>query len=131
MVVAALALPPLVAMVVPLTTLLLFGIFAGAGLACRTRPAVHKRFMLLATIAMLPPAMGRAMGRLFGMAHPALLFGAVVFFILAIVMYDRRRLGRVHPVTLWGGLALMMSFPARLALGKTDLWLTFAGWLVR
>jgi len=131
LIVAALALPPLEAMVVPLATMLLFGVFAGAGLACRRRPDVHKRFMLLATIAMLPAAIGRAMGRLFGGTHPALFFGAVVFFLLAIVIYDRRRLGRVHPVTLWGGLALMLSFPARLALGRTDLWLNFAGWLVR
>jgi len=131
LVVAALALPPLEAMVVPLTTMLLFGIFAGAGLACRTRPDVHRRFMLLATIAMLPAAIGRAIGRLLGAVHPALFFGAVMFFLLPIVIHDRRNLGRVHPVTLWAGLALILSFPARLALGKTDLWLTFAAWLVR
>jgi uncharacterized membrane protein YfcA len=131
LVVAALALPPLEAMVVPLATMLLFGVFAGAGLACRRRPDVHKRFMLLATIATLPAAIGRAMGWLFGAAHPALFFGAVGFFLLAIVIYDRRTLGRIHPVTLWGGLALMLSFPARLALGKTDLWLAFAAWLIR
>jgi hypothetical protein len=131
LVVAALALPPLEAMVVPLVTMLLFAVFAGAGLACRRRPDVHKRFMLLAAIAMLPAAIGRAIGRLLGAAHPAVFFGAVVFFLLAIVIYDRRRLGRVHPVTLWGGLALMLSFPARLALAKTDLWLAFAAWLIR
>jgi hypothetical protein len=124
-------LPPLEGMIVPLTTMLLFGVFAGAGLAWRRWPDVHKRFMALATIAMLPPAIGRAMGWVFGSAQPALFFGAVGFFVLAIVVYDRRRLGRVHPVTLWGGLALMLSFPGRLALGKTDLWLTFAAWLVR
>ena len=123
--------PPLEGMVVPLTTMLLFGVFAGAGLFYRKRPDVHKRLMLLATIAMLPAAIGRAMARLFGVAHPALFFGAVGFFVLAIVVYDRRRLGRVHPVTLWGGLALLLSFPGRLALGKTDVWLTFAAWLIR
>lgn len=124
-------LPPLEGMIVPLTTMLLFGVFAGAGLACRRRPDVHKRFMALATIAMLPAAIGRAMGWLFGGARPALFFGAVGFFVLAIVIYDRRTRGRVHPVTLCGGLALMLSFPARLALGKTDLWLSFAAWLIR
>jgi hypothetical protein len=124
-------LPPLEAMIVPLTTMLLFGVFAGAGLACRRRPEAHKRYMALATIATLPAATGRAMGWLFGGAGPALFFGAIGFFVLAIVIYDRRRCGRVHPVTLWGGLALMLSFPARLALGKTDLWLGFAAWLIR
>jgi hypothetical protein len=91
---------------------------------------VHKRFMLLATIALLPAAIGRAMATLFGGATPALFFGSVGVFVFALVLYDRRTRGRVHPVTLWGGLALMLSFPARLALGKTDLWLTVAEWLV-
>ena len=27
-------------------------------------------------------------------------------------IYDRRHRGRVHPATLWGGLALMLSFLA-------------------
>lgn len=129
--VPALRVPPLQAMVVPLTTMFLFGVFAGAGLFCGKRADAHKRLMLLATIAMLPAAIGRAISTLFGIANPALFFGAPGLFILAIVVYDRRRLGRVHPVTLWGGTALMVSFPARLALGKTDLWLGFAAWLIR
>ena len=49
-------LPPLEAMVFPLTTLLPFSVFAGAGLIYRRRPDSHKRLMALATIAMLPPA---------------------------------------------------------------------------
>jgi hypothetical protein len=123
--------PPLEGMVVPLTTMLLFGVFAGAGLSYRKRPDVHKRLMLLATIAMLPAAIGRAISTLFGTANPALFFGAPGLFVLALVIHDRRTRGRVHPVTLWGGLALTLSFPGRLALGKTDLWLNFAAWLIR
>jgi len=131
MIVGSNGLSPLEALVVPLTTLLVFGIFAGAGLICRTRPEVHKRFMMLATIAILPAAIGRAISTLFGMAKPAVFFGAPGLFVLAMLMYDCRQRGRVHPVTLWGGLVLMLSFPIRLSLGKTDLWLTFAAWLIR
>jgi hypothetical protein len=72
-----------------------------------------------------------AMYTLFGVANPVLFFGGTGLFVLAIVMYDRRSRGRVHPVTRWGGLALMLSFPGRLALGKTDLWLNRAAWLIR
>ena len=92
---------------------------------------MSERIGPLATIAMLPAAIGRAISMLFGGGNLALLFSAPGLFVLAIVIYDRRRRGRVHPVTLWGGLALMLSFPIRLALGKTDLWLTFAAWLIR
>ncbi len=37
----------------------------------------------------------------------------------------------VFAFAFWGGLALMLSFPGRMAMGKTDLWLSFAAWLVR
>ena len=129
--VPALDFVPLQAMIVPLTTIILFAGFAIAGLTFRRRPETHKRLMALATIAMLPAALGRGMSVLLGAAHPALFFGAVGIFILAIVLYDRRSLGRVHPVTLWGGVGLMLSFPARMAFAKTGLWLSFAEWLVR
>lgn len=130
MAMVGLRLPPLEAMIIPLATMLLFGVFAGAGLAYRRRPDVHKRLMMLATIAMLPAALGRAAITLLGVANPALFFGATSLFILAIAIYDRRSRGRVHPVTLWGGLGLLLSFPGRLALGKTDLWLNVAAWLI-
>jgi hypothetical protein len=37
----------------------MFALFASAGMLYRRRPAAHKRLMLLATIALLPPALGR------------------------------------------------------------------------
>jgi hypothetical protein len=126
-----LELPPLEAMVIPLTTVLLFGVFAGAGLAYRQTRDTHKRFMMLATIAILPPAIGRATITMLGVANPALFFGITGLFVVAMVLYDRRSRGGVHPVTLWGGLALMLSFPGRIALAQTDFWLEFATWLVR
>jgi hypothetical protein len=122
-------LPPLVAMVIPLTSVLLFALFAGAGLAYRRQPDVHKRLMVLATIAMLPPALGRALATVFGASYPALFFGVTVLFLVAIGIHDWRTRGRVHPVSLWGGLFLAVSFPGRLALGNTNMWLRFADWL--
>lgn len=126
-----LELPPLEAIVIPLMTLLLFAVFAGAGLAYRHTRDTHKRFMMLATIAILPPAIGRATITVLGVANPALFFGTTGLFVVAMVLYDRRSRGRVHPVTLWGGVALMLSFPGRLAIAKTDFWQNFAAWLIR
>jgi hypothetical protein len=129
-----LALPerhPLVAMVIPLTSVLLFALFAGAGLVYRRQPDVHKRLMVLATIAMLPPALGRALSTVIGTSYPALFFGATVLFLVAIGIHDWRTSGRVHSVTLWGGVFLTISFPGRLALGSTNMWLIFASWLTR
>ena len=87
--------------------------------------------MVLATIAMLPPALGRALSAVVGASHPALFFGATMLFLGAIGIHDWRTTGRAHPVSLWGGLFLAASFPGRLALGNTDTWLIFADWLTR
>jgi hypothetical protein len=114
-----------------LVAMLLFAVFAAAGLAFRRRPEVHKRFMMLATIGLLPAAIGRAAITLLGVFHPALLFGTIAGFILAMAVHDRRRDGHLHPVTLWGGLILIVSVPARLALAKTGLWLAAASWLIQ
>jgi hypothetical protein len=123
--------PPLVGMVVPFASVTIFTIFAGLGLAYRRRPPAHKRFMALAAVAILPPALGRAIGMLAGPVLPLLFFAPTILFIAAIGIHDWRTLRRVHPVTLWGGLALLASFPLRLALGNSDPWLAFAEWLTR
>lgn len=121
--------PPLVGMVVPFASVSLFSVFVGLGLLYRQRPAAHKRWMALAAVAMLPPVLGRAAATLVGVAHPTLFFGPTILFIAAIGIHDWRTAGRVHPVTLWGGLTLLASFPLRLALGNSDPWLRFAEWL--
>jgi hypothetical protein len=110
--------------------MLLFGVFAGAGLWFRSRPDVHKRFMMLATLVLLRPALGRAMIQAFGVPKPVLVFGATAVFVLAMLIHDRHIRRRMHPVTLWAGLALLLSFPAGRVLGSTDMWLNFASWLM-
>src|SRR6266849_4235218 len=49
--------PRLTAVVIPLVSVAMFALFAIIGLIYRSRPDVHKRLMLLATIALLPPAL--------------------------------------------------------------------------
>jgi hypothetical protein len=39
-------------------------------------------------------------------------------------------LGRIHPVTLWGGLAVAVSGPLRLLVARTDEWVAVSHWLV-
>ena len=108
---------------------MVFTILVGLGLYYRRRADAHKRLMLLATIALLPPALGRI--RVLNAAGPPAFFGITVLFIVAVVAYDYWTRRRVYAVSLWGGLFLALSFPARIALGHTEAWLTFARWLVR
>lgn len=114
----------LIVMVIPLASVLLFTSLASLGLYMRGRPDVHKRLMLLATIALLPPALGRI--PTLAARGPDAFFGVTVLFILTVAAYDYWTRRRVHPASLWGGLCLAVSFPGRIALADTDAWVSFA-----
>jgi hypothetical protein len=47
------------------------------------------------------------------------------------VAYDLISRRRVHPVYLWGGAAIFLSIPLRLAVSGTQAWHSFAGFLTR
>ena len=121
--------PPLGFLAVPIGTILAFGILAGVGLSQRRRPETHKRLMLLATIAMLTPALARF--RYFGPGGPPVAIAGTSLFVLSCMLYDRLSHGRIHPAFLWGGLLLILSLPLRFALTRSDTWLSIAGWLAR
>ena len=121
---------PLPFLSVPLGTVLVFAILAGTGLYRRRQSETHKRLMLLATIAILTPALARV-GRIFAPEGPPLAIGGTCLFVVACMLYDRLAHGRVHPAFLWGGLFLMISLPARFAIGQTDAWLPVAQWLTK
>ena len=85
--------------------------------------------MLLASVNLLAAGIARwpfAMMQ----AGPPMYFGLSDLFIVALVAWDLASRGRVHPVTLWGGLAIVVSQPLRLVLMGTGAWLAFAGWAV-
>jgi hypothetical protein len=122
--------PPLAFLAVPLFDMVVFTGLAATGLWHRRRADVHKRLLTLATIALL----GAPIARLpFGAPVVGLLgvFALADLFIVACVVYDLTSQRRVHPATVWGGLAIVLSQPLRLAISGTALWLGFAAWLTR
>jgi hypothetical protein len=102
----------------------------GAGFYFRRRPDMHKRLMLLATIALLAAPIARLP---FGIlqAGPPAFFGLADLFLLPCFIYDKVARGRIHPATVWGSLVIVASQPLRLMLGGTAAWLAFASWLTR
>jgi hypothetical protein len=120
---------PLFVLVIPLGSVVVFAVLVGLGLYYRRRPDAHKRLMLLATLALLPPALARI--QILNAVGPQAFFGVTVLFVVAVVAYDFRTRRRIHAVSLWGGLFLALSFPGRIAVGHTDAWFAFARWLVR
>ncbi len=126
--------PPLQFLAVPLVDIALFGIFVALALGKRRDIQSHKRYMLLASIDLVGAAVVRwpfafMMTQLpvpgFSMADVL-----VDLFLVPMAAWDVASRGRIHPVTLWGGLALIASQPLRLLLSETDAWLAFAGWAV-
>jgi hypothetical protein len=115
-------------LIVPLVAIALFAAFVVAGIRARMRdPQAHKRYMLLGTIALLPPAVAR-WALLLGLGPP-IVFAVATLFVLPLFAWDWKALGRVHPVTLWGGLLIVVSGPARLLIARTDTWFAVANWL--
>ena len=112
-------------LVVPLFALLVFAVLFAAAIVERRNPQAHKRLMLLATIGLLPPALARWFIFYLGLGPPAVL-GATTLFLVPLVVWDLRTLGRLHPATLWGGLFVVLSVPIRLAIAFTPAWLGVA-----
>jgi hypothetical protein len=75
--------------------LLAFVVLVAAGVYFRQQPAAHKRFMLLASLNIVGPAIGRIAGS--DIPTPAVLIGVLIIQ----AAYDRIRLGRVHWDTKW------------------------------
>ncbi len=123
--------PPLVFLAVPLFDILVFAILVAAGFYFRQQSQTHKRLMLLATIAILPPATARLPFAFILANGPLAFFGLADLVLLACILYDVVTRRRLHPAYLWGGLLILASQPLRLLVGSTATWLAFAHWLTR
>ena len=122
--------PPLAFLAVPFFDMVVFTGLVTTGLWYRRRANIHKRLLTLGTIALL----GAPIARLpFGAPVVGILgvFALADLFIVACIVYDLTSLRRVHPATIWGGLAIVLSQPLRLAISGSAPWLGFAAWLTR
>ena len=118
--------PPLQFLIVPFADVVLFATFVALAIVERADPQSHKRLMLLATVNLLGAAVARIPGVFEG--GPIAFFGITDLFIVALAVWDFRTRGRLHPVTLWAGLAIIVSQPLRLVLMGTEGWQAFARW---
>jgi hypothetical protein len=122
---------PLIFLTIPLGDMLVFAILVGAGFYFRRRVDVHKRLMLLATIAILPAATARLPFAFIQEVGPLAFFGLADLFIVPCLIYDLVARGRPHRATVLGGLLIVVSHPLRLMIGNTGAWLAFANWLTQ
>jgi hypothetical protein len=112
---------PLAFMIFPVGQILLFGGFVGAGLWNRRKPEIHRRLILLGSIAMLTPAISRMVDK-----RSVLAMFLTLGFVVVAMIHDWLSRRRVHPVYIVGGVILLISGPLRAAISNTAAWQSFA-----
>ena len=86
----------------------------------------HNGVSLLASGNLVAAALARCVVVL-SLGPPAF-FGLTDLFLVTLAIWDFRTRGRLHPVTLWGGMLIIVSQPLRLVISGTEGWLAFARW---
>ena len=107
-----------------LRELAFFAPFLAAGWAYRHRPEIHKRLMIVATLILVVPAVGR----MTFLGTPPPLWKYMVVWPLPVYMamiYDFRTRKLVHPVYVIG-LAAMLAMRLVLPFGSSPTWQTIA-----
>ena len=111
-----------------------FGILVAAGWWYRRRPHIHKRLMLVALLSLAVIPLLHLGGYVVG-RWPALLWplralplaGNLLLFAGAV--HDKITSGRVHPISLWVPLAIIVVMLCTLAVSLSAPWRQFAAWL--
>lgn len=130
---------------VPISAVLLFGVLVTAAMANWRKPEWHKRFMLVATGALLQPAIARYFFVMAGRADAALrqagppppieftmmpAFIADALILIAVV-FDWKSRGRLHPAYAWGFGAVLLVHVLRPVIARTEAWYAVADFLAR
>lgn len=122
--------PPLIFLVIPLGDMLVFAALVGSGLYFRNRRRdAHRRLMLLASVGLLTAAIVRIPVPILQKGGIVAAFSLTCLGVIICVLIDTVHNRRLHPAFLWGGLLVLLSWPARLALSGTAVWMQFARWI--
>jgi hypothetical protein len=126
--------------IVPISIVVFFACTVAAAVANVSRPDVHKRLMLVATVSLLPPAFARLIalgaGVPFSPGHPPpLAFSLVPSFasdlpLIAAIVWDWRRYARLHRTYLIAGAFLVALQLIRVPVGSTTAWYEVTNWLL-
>ncbi|MGW8368196.1 MAG: hypothetical protein ACWGPN_05900 [Gammaproteobacteria bacterium] len=109
-------------LLIPLGDMVLFGSLFFPAVVYRRNAELHKRLMILATIAIAFAAIFRMQA----LGVP-LSVGLTMWFALPVLCmaYDFRKLNRIHPV-YWFGLAGMIVAALRIPFSASETWLAVA-----
>ena len=107
----------------------IFGVLVCAALVLRRRPQAHKRLMTLAVIQTLMTAPLAHINGHWRLPVPIVPLWTVGV-LLVMLLHDRRTRGRIHPASLYGGLALLVVGNVQaIVIGPSKQWRDFVTWL--
>lgn len=119
-----------------------FAVVFALAVAYVKQPETHKRLMVVATVSLMDAPLARWFALALappapaeGLAPPPPVFialppGLIADLILvAAMIYDMRTRGRIHPVYIYGGLALLLVQITRPLIAVTPLWDSVATWV--
>ncbi|MGA3201648.1 MAG: hypothetical protein ABSF12_04025 [Bryobacteraceae bacterium] len=110
---------------IPLFETAVFCVLIVWALRARADGPAHKRLILIASISLMGPAIGR--WPFVPIAHTGLWISAILdFFILLVVAFDLWSRRRIHRATVQGGLFMIIVHQAMIPIGLTPVWHRFA-----
>jgi hypothetical protein len=123
-------------LLIPLTDMILFALFVFLAIRNVRNPEAHKRYIILATLSILPAATGRIFPLLTWWTGQAVVDTLLALLVMEItlyvaILYDVIAKKKIHPVYIWGGLLVVFVHAFRDWASKTDVWLTVSDWIVR
>lgn len=115
---------------VPFFIIMTFAGLVTTAVLLRKRSHLHKRLMMLAMITVLPPATARLI-QLFGGGENflALQTSFTAVFVICCVLYDWFKFRVLHPVYVIGGTLLVLSWPFRAWVARTEAWQHVGRWM--
>lgn len=118
------------ASILPLSTIVPFAVLVAAGVAWRRRASLHKRLMLLAMISVLGAPTARLIVMLGGRPYALLIqMSVIAAFVIVCLVYDWRKSRVVHPVFAIGGLVLVLLWPLRYVIARSETWKPVGDWI--
>jgi len=109
-----------------LTAINAFGMLCASAILLRRRSAHHKRLMFLATVALATTPLARVTRMTTAAVTPPI--GGILLtdvFLAALIAFDLRKSGRLHPATIGGGMFFVASQIFRVSFGHTAIWQSF------
>ncbi|MBS1802152.1 MAG: hypothetical protein JST28_02235 [Acidobacteria bacterium] len=102
-----------------LTQMLLFAVFVGIAVGYRRNTALHKRFMLLGTLCMMPNPQVRLMPFFHSNLPYLIIWTVEVFLIVGIDAYRHRR---IHPAFFRGAVIANVALYLAQFIATTEGW---------